>query len=155
MFPRFRRALQLVLVVTVGAAAQVGHAQSLATLSLGTRVQLVLKDTLRQAPLTSGRQVIAGTLVRVTTDSVWLRLNGVAPFGVTRTAITSARASRGVSRLRSAVTFGLGIGLAATALELGYEGERRSVLAMGGVGLGVGAVIGAISPFETWRRLRR
>lgn len=150
------KTLKMMLIVIVSAgSSRMSTAQSLTTVAPGTRVQLVLADSLRQGPLFAARQVLVGTLTRVTADSIWLQPKGVAEFSVSRAAIRSARASRGVSRVRSAATFGLGLGLTAATLQLAKRDSRDDVLGVGGVTLGVGIILGASSPFEHWRRLQR
>ncbi|MGV3708591.1 MAG: hypothetical protein ACO1Q7_07095 [Gemmatimonas sp.] len=131
------------------------HAQTLTTLAPGTRIRLVLVDSLRQGPVSPARQILVGTLIRTTNDSVWLQPRGAAAFSVSRAAIRGARASRGVSRVRSAVTFGVGLGLTAVAFQLAKNDSHDDVFGVGGVAFGVGAVLGASSPFEQWRRVRR
>ena len=123
-------------------------------------VQLVLRDSLRQEPIFPGRRSIVGNFVRVTSDSVFIRPNGAAEFSIAKRVITSARASRGVSRVRSALSFGVGIGatvLSVRQVAWGIHDDHRNdnTLAFGAIGFRAGFLIGAVSPYEQWRGVRR
>lgn len=128
----------------------------------GQRVQLVLRDSLRQGPLLPARQLITGKFVRANADSVWIRPYGASEFGLPRPLIKYARVSRGTSRVRSALTLGFGWGIsfaAAVALD-GIDDDDdanngRDALIGAGVGFGAGAIIGSVRPFEHWRSVRR
>lgn len=152
--------LLLAVVVTSGAAAVAVRAQTLADVRPGERVQLTLRDSLRQQPVWPARQVVLGQFVRASVDSVWLRPTGASEFSVARPALKGARVSRGASRRWSALTFGLsaGFGFAAAVaidqIDTGRDFRTRDVLIAGSVGLGAGALIGAISPYEHWRSVR-
>ena len=136
------------------------HAQALSDVPADSRVRIVIADSLRQGPIFPTRQRVVGVLVRTTTDSVTLRLMGSGHFSIARSTIKGAQVSRGVSRGRSAVTFGIATGLlgALVVYNDGPKGgshQTQNMLAGGGLGFGVGALIGALSPFETWRRIRK
>ncbi len=127
----------------------------------GQRVQLVLRDSLRQGPFLPARHVVVGRFSRVAADSVWIRPYGASEFGVARPLIRHARVSLGTSRLRSAVTLGFGWGFAVAAavaidqLDEDHANERRDLLVGAGVGAGAGLLVGSISPFEHWRSVKR
>ena len=67
------------MVVSSFAAA---NAQTLADVHPGSRVRLVLRDSLRQEPIFPARQVVIGQFVRATSDSLWLRAYGASEFSV-------------------------------------------------------------------------
>ena len=161
----FRRIRPLLLLLRLSAflcaIPVAASAQSLDAVRPGNRVQLTIRDSLRPGPITFSRQVMIGRFVRATTDSVWLRPMGASEFSVARANITRARESLGASRVRSAFTFAFGLGFALAAAEAidqidcKRDHRGRDVLIAGGVGFGGGMIIGAISPFEHWRGLRR
>jgi len=132
------------------------HAQGIADLPSGARVRVTIPDSVRQAPLIRRRQILIGTLVQATADTLWLHVAGPDTLRLPR-ASTAVQASRGVSRTRSAIQFGLGMGIG--WLALGYhdahdEQTRQRAVTLAGVGVVVGALIGAWSPYESWRRVR-
>ena len=135
--------------------------QTLSETSSGARVQLVLRDSLRQGPVLPARQMVVGEFIRATADSVWIRPYGASTFGVARPLIKYARVSRGTSRLRSALTLGFGWGFsvaAAVAIEQLDEdraNERRDLWVGAGVGFGAGVLLGSVRPFEHWRSVKR
>ena len=59
-------------------------------------------------PCLPAGQTVVGQFVGATRDSVWLRPDGASEFGVARNAVRRASDSRGASRLRSALTYGIG-----------------------------------------------
>ena len=128
------------------------------TLAPGMRVQLVLTDSLWQDPLAPASLTIDGDLVRITRDSVYMRLHRSTPFGLARRDVKKLSISQGVSRPRSAIFFGIGLGIlsgAAYALSnIGVHHRKPNAWEIAGIGFGVGAVIGAVSPYEDWRRVR-
>lgn len=127
----------------------------------GERVQLVLRDSLRQGPLLPARQTVMGQFLRATADSVWIRPHGASELAVARPVIRHARVSRGTSRLRSALLLGVGWGLgfgasvAVNQLDEHHDHRGRDVVIGAGVGLGAGVLLGAVRPYEHWRRTRR
>jgi hypothetical protein len=150
----------LLITSLVSTAPADAHTQALSDVQPGNRVQLTMRDSLRQGPIFPARQIVVGQFVRATLDSVWLRPAGASEFSVARIAIKRASESRGASRLRSALTFGasLGFGFAAAVAIDQIDSDRdhrtRDALIAGGVGLGAGLVVGALSPYEHWRSVR-
>jgi hypothetical protein len=150
-----KRAAYLIVALAWLAMSE-AHAQGIADLPSGTRVRVTVPDSVRQAPFIRRRQFVIATLVRATSDTLWLNVAGPDTLRLPR-ALTAVQASRGVSRTRSAVQFGLGMGLAGLAVR--YPGAhdehtRQEAVALAGVGALVGALIGAWSPYESWRRVR-
>ena len=145
------------LAVCLGVPAQV-HAQELADVAPATRLRLRLPDSLRQQPLAPRNHFITGQFVRETADSVYLQMSGTAPFGVARAGVPMW-VSRGASRGHSAVLAGVALGMLSAVViytdgEQGRYHQTSDALVGGAIGLGVGAIVGAISPWERWRRLR-
>ena len=146
-----------ICALCLGAPAQ-AHAQGLADVAPATRVRLLLPDSLRQAPLIQKKQYVTGQFVRATADSVYLRLSGSAPVGVARAGVPMW-VSRGASRGTSSLLAGGALGLF-TAFVVYRDGEqgryhqKSDAMVGGAIGLGVGLIVGAASPWERWRRLR-
>ena len=157
------RTAKLIRALTVVAAlalvVNTSAAQSLTELPPNSRIRLVLVDSLRQGPLFPARQLVVGQLVRSSADSVTLRLMKSGEFSVARVGVKQIRVSRGVSRARSALTVGLSLGLLGVVVVFEESGNQRyhrtqDRLVAGGIGFGAGALLGALSPFEQWRRIR-
>jgi hypothetical protein len=83
---------------------------------------------------------------------------GAAPVGVARAGApmwVSRGASRGASSLLAGAAFGL-----FTALVIYTDGsqgryhQNSDAMVGGAIGLGVGLIVGAASPWERWRRVR-
>ena len=103
---------------------------------------------------------IAGTLVRATADSLVLHVGGDNSLYVERRTITALEVSEGRSRWRSAMSHALfagAVSMEATYLVDRFEGRRngRHMAIAAGTGGALGAVLGVLSPFEHWRKLRR
>lgn len=136
--------------------AEVSHAQTLTQLPANTRIRVILPDSLRQGSFSPKQQFIAGELVRVTTDSLTMRVKGAGDLSMPLLNIRQIRASRGASRGRSAFISGVALGAAGLlVVNASRRYTNNDMWVAGGVGLGVGAIMGAISPFETWRRIKR
>lgn len=139
----------------------VAQPQTLASTPPGERIQLTLRDSLRQRPLMPARQMVVGQFVRATEDSVWIRPYGASRIALARQNIRYARVSRGTSRLRSALVLGASWGFSFAAavaidqLDENHDHKGRDALVGAGVGFGAGALIGTALPFEHWRRIRR
>jgi hypothetical protein len=146
-----KKLLGLVVFILLGASSE-SWAQRLADLPPSTRVRLRLPDSLRQSPLSPRTRFFVGQFVRATPDSIYLQVHGSAPFGIARDGVRMWT-SRGASRGRSALWAGAYLGLLGAYTQL-IDGERSEALVVGGIGLGVGVVVGALSPWERWRRLR-
>lgn len=133
------------------------HAQALTDVAPGARLRLLLPDSLRQAPFSPRKQFVVGQFVRATEDSVYLQMVGTSPFGVARGGVPMW-VSRGASREHSALRAGAGLGLLAAAVVYtdGRQGryhQTSDAMVGGAIGLGVGLIVGALSPWERWRRL--
>lgn len=154
MLPKsLKNSLAAVSFSVWAAAAQPLRAQSLEAISPGARVQITITDSLRQEPILAARQRIIGSLIRATSDSIWLQPMGSGPLAVSRTAVRGTSASLGISRARSAVSVGVQAGLLALASQLARDRNDISIGVIG-AGVGLGFSLGAIFPFEHWRRIK-
>ena len=152
------RLMRLSICALCLAAPAQARAQGLADVAPATRVRLLLPDSLRQAPLIQKKQYVAGQFVRATADSVYLQLSGAAPVGVARAGVPMW-VSRGASRGTSSLLAGAALGLFTAAVVYGDGDQGRyhqnsDAMVGGAIGLGVGLIVGAASPWERWRRLR-
>jgi hypothetical protein len=150
--------------IVVAAVASVGivrtaAAQSTHELPVGTRIRVGLPDSLRAYSMVRRGQWIAGTLVRATPDTLVLHVGGANPFYVARRDVTELSVSEGASRVRSAADHGFWGGLFCALATNSVENAQGSVhardVALGAAyGVAVGALFGALSPFEHWRKVR-
>lgn len=147
------------LALLLSGASACAAQDALALLS-NARVRILLPDSLRAAPLSRPARVLIGTLVRATSDTLYLHLGTPDTVRIARLTVRQVAISRGASRMRSAIQFGMFAGSVSALVgnlldsQSGRSRDRRA-LTYGGIGVGVGGAIGAISPFEHWRRLRR
>lgn len=155
MIRSLRLSLKVLLVAGVVGGSEAA-AQPLLVVAPGTRVELEVKDAFPQMPISRARQRLIGTLVRANSDSIWIQPAGASTISIAQQAITNARASRGVSRLRSAAIFGATLAITAGTVQyLQARDKPQRMWMAAGAGAGVGVVIGSISPFEQWRRIPR
>jgi hypothetical protein len=128
-------------------------------------VRLVVRDSARQAPLAPRQQVVLGTVSAIAGDTLYVTVPYTSgTLGVPRGGLRQLNISRGVpSRFESALRRGVS---GAVAGALAFYVERRwgdddhfgsdgeAALIGAGIGFGVGAFLGAVSPSERWRRIR-
>jgi hypothetical protein len=150
-----RRLLVAVAIAGVARPAAVYAEATPAT--VGARVRLTLADSARQAPLGPQAAALVGTLARASADTLYVVPAGtVTPAAIPRSAVRALFVSRGVSRRRSAVEQALIGGVTWALLTYATGGSEgapaRRVAAYGAAGVGVGAVLGAVRPYERWRR---
>ena len=151
------RRLHLVLAFVSLVAAGRADGQSTADLPAGARIRITLPDSARLHPFMPRAQSVIGTLARASSDTLWLQVAGPDALRVPRGAIRKVEVSRGVSRVRSALEFGLGmgvgIGLVGYTAANDADSRREAVLA-GAIGAVVMGVVGAARPYERWKRVR-
>jgi len=150
--------------ILVAAVASVGIVHTAAAQcpeepSVGTRIRVGLPDSLRAFPMVRRGQWIAGTLVRATPDTLVLHVGGANTFYVARRDVTELSVSEGASRIRSAADHafwgGLTCALAVNSIEHAQGSVHGRDIAIGAAyGVAVGALFGALSPFEHWRKVR-
>jgi hypothetical protein len=155
------RTWTLILVATFASVgiAQAASAQQAEEPSVGSRIRIRLPDSLRVASLAPRFILVTGTLVRATPDSLVLHVGGANPLYVSRSSITALSVSEGSSRVRSAVSNGILAGLLFGAMRLSAENsgdvDYRRVGIAAGSGAVFAALVGALSPFEHWRKIKR
>jgi len=151
----------LALVLTLCPVAR-ANSQWPPEVAAGARVQVRLPEAEFQ-PKARG-QLLRGRVVRLAQDSLYLAVtDSVGPLAIPRSLIERLEYSRGVpSRPTSALIQGLRTGVA-YALVVGLVNELyddsdlsfgEAALLGGGIGVAIGAVVGAIRPEERWRRVR-
>ena len=130
----------------------------------GTRVQAQLPEAQFQ-PVGRRGHLVRGRVAGMAPDTLYLAVtDSVGPLAVPRSLIERLDYSRGVpSRPSSALSQGLRTGVAMALLlvllnEMEEGSDRVSTgtaaLVGGGVGLSIGALVGALRPQERWRRVR-
>jgi hypothetical protein len=147
------------------AAARPLAAQFPPDVAVGTRVRVVLPDSLRQA-WAPREQWLRGEVAAVAADTLYLRLQGTeSPIAIRRAAIKRLDRSLGVpgraeSALRGAIAGAFWTAAYLAAARHLADGTRPwpgpgDDLAEGAaIGVGIGVVLGAIFPTERWRRVR-
>jgi hypothetical protein len=115
----------------------------------GQRVRIAISDSLRVVPFAKRLRPMIGTLQSVSHDSIWVLLANGSATAINRQSVQTISTSRGASRMRSALEQGVFGGL---LLYVVSGGTRKHQLSAATVGLGIGSVVGAISPYEHWKR---
>lgn len=141
------------LIVTVISAAALA-AQHLDSLPVGSRISVTLSDSVRQFVFERRLQEMRGTLTLVTPDSLYLRVGPSTPFAIARSDVRGLFVTRGVRRGPSALRTGTFIALIAAFSAQREERFSIQALQVGG-GFAFGAALGAIWPFESWKRVRK
>ena len=133
------------------------EAQRVADVAPGSRIMVSVADSLRQAPFMPRTRSFIGTFVRTTPDTLWMHVAGPDTIRVPRATVRGMEISRGASRASSALEQGLavalifGIPLYAAADD---RDERQRAIAIVGSTAVVAAIVGAMRPYERWRRVR-
>lgn len=125
---------------------------------LDGRIRIVTADAFRQGPIFPKRQALIGNLQRLTSDSVTLAVPSGGVIAVPRSTVLSVETSRGESRWRSAAQLGLLYGalaaLTAYSVNADSRSDRMETAAVYGGGVGAaGALVGALMPYEHWKRI--
>ena len=151
-----KRALGLVVALASLLSARL-HAQRAATPDQGSRVRLAIADSLRQEPFLRRTRSVIGTLARATPDTLWLHVGGPDTVRIPRTDLRSIDVSRGASRASSAFEQGIAVaaifGLPLYSAADDRDERQRAVVIVGSTAA-LAAIIGAVRPYERWRRLR-
>ena len=96
---------------------------------------------------------VRGELVKVTADSLTLLIHASAsPVSFALDSIRGLEISRGVSRGRTAIKFGLQAAPLWGAMSLG-DRDDVSPFIWAGAGFVFGAILGALTPQEHWKRV--
>ena len=141
-------------------------AQFPATVAVGSRVRVWLPEPHRQNDGPAHRQLLRGTVLGISPDTLQLTIPGTAgSIAVPRMTIRRMQVSRGSSRLASAfqkAAAGAAGGAAQWALMNdprrrggpNYPTDWRAAGVGASWGAGIGAVVGLVFPHEQWRRVR-
>ena len=149
--------IRLVIASLVLAMARPVAAQFPTDVAVGSRVRVMLPDSLRQV---WGPRVqwVHGGVEALNTDTLYLRVHATAsPVAIPRTSIKRMERSIGVpprieSGVRSALFGAFWLGMMSLVGEDSvWNDETADVVAGGAV---VGFTLGAIFPTERWRRIR-
>ena len=127
----------------------------------GARVQVQLPE--RQYQFSAHRgQMLRGKVTATSADTLYLAVaDSIGPLAIPRRLIQHAYLSRGVpSRGESAVRRGIGgaiggalIGWGIGALDDDIDNSDAALIG-GAIGLGTGALLGALFPYERWKRMK-
>ena len=153
-------AVPLLFILALPAAAQFP-----AEVIAGARVRIAVPDSLRQEPLWPRQQIFIGTVAGVGGDTLYLEVPSTAGrLAVPRASVRRLSVSRGVpSRLESALRHGFEWAVAGALSfyaaqhyddDAPFDSDGEAALVGAGIGFGLGALLGAVSPSERWRRLR-
>jgi hypothetical protein len=150
---QMRRLVGVALLVAV--AVSPARAQFPSNVGIGTRVRVIVPDTLRQEwgpPV----QLLRGDVAAITRDTLVLQLHATSsPLSIPRSSIRRLERSLGVNRFESALRgalFGaITVGLAHLVDD---DPSWREFGDGAAVGAPVGFVLGVIWPTERWRRVR-
>ena len=124
---------------------------------VGSRVRVTIPDSLRQDVILPRARSVIGTLVRATPDTLWLEIGSPDSVRVARTIVRRLEVSRGASRVESALQQGFVFGAMGWMLvhAASDESDRRErAWKVGLTAAGVSALLGAVRPYERWRRVR-
>jgi len=156
--------LALVLFIAIPANA---HGQFASAVAPGARVRVAIPDSLRQRAMEPRQSLLHGTVSRVTSDSLYLRMYGTdGTVAIDRLTIKRLAVSRGMqSPVESILVKGIGTGVAfalsswirwqlSSSENRGYKTAEEAAAVSGLFGLGFGGVVGAIWPTEKWKRVR-
>jgi hypothetical protein len=151
---RGHRWLVIPAIVLVVHALPLRAQQSLDSLPTGSRISVAVSDSLRPWIFSPRRQNIHGTLTRATPDSVYFTVHGSAPIAMARNQIRAVFVSRGEHRGRSALSVGSLVALIAVTSNTHDTDHRKRLAFVAGSGA-IGAVLGALWPFEHWKWVRK
>ena len=151
------RRTALLIAPLVCVLATRADAQRTVDAAAGSRVRITVADSLRQSPYMARSTSLVGTLARVTPDTLWLHVAGPDTVRVPRSTLRRMEISRGASRLSSALEQGIFVALVFGPLAYNAADdshEKRQAVAIVGSTAVLAAVIGAVRPYERWRRMR-
>ena len=157
--PTFRVRARLVPVaVSLLAATACAHANTRPSLPpVGSRVRVTIPDSLRPDVVQPRARSVIATLARATPDTLWLEIGSPDSVRVARTTVRRLEVSRGASRVESALQQGFVFGAMGYMLVHSisdHPDKRERALRVGLTAAGVAALLGAVRPYEHWRRLR-
>jgi hypothetical protein len=127
----------------------------------GSRVQVQVPERQYQLNVHRG-QMLRGKVTAIATDTLYLAVgDSIGPLAIPRSLIQHAYLSRGVpSRGESAIRRGVGgaiggalVGWIIGALDDDIDNGDAALIG-GAIGLGTGALFGALFPQERWKRMK-
>jgi hypothetical protein len=147
----------LVVASLLLAAARPVAAQFPTDVAVGSRVRVMLPDSVRQA---WGPRVqwVHGGVEALATDTLYLRVHATAsPLAVPRASIKRMERSVGVpprieSAMRGALAGAFWLGMISLVGESSFWNDEIAGVVAGGAAIGF--AFGAIFPTERWRRVR-
>lgn len=154
----------LVVLALSGGPFVAARAQWPPDLTEGARVRVQLPEQQYQADMRRGH-LLRGRVTALAPDTLYLAVtDSLGPLAIPRTLVHRIDLSRGVpSRGASALRRGLVSGAACALAGLlisgiddepdGIDAEEAGLIG-GAVGLGTGALFGALFPRERWKRVR-
>jgi hypothetical protein len=127
----------------------------------GARVQVQVPERQYQFDVHRG-QMLRGKVATITADTLYLAVgDSIGPLAIPRGLVQHAYVSRGVpSGSESAIRRGIGgaiggalVGWAVGALDDDIDNGDAALIG-GTIGLGTGALFGALFPQERWKRMK-
>lgn len=151
-----RRVRALVAAAAILVSAGALPAQiTLDSLPRGTRVFIDLTDSTVSSRLRRPSASFMGAMLQVTPSTVILRAGVADSISLPRQAITRIERSLGRSRTRSAIRIGVAYGLLGVLMQDRWSGNTdKAWLSVAG-STALGAAVGAIFPWERWRRIAK
>jgi hypothetical protein len=144
-------------IMCVPGSAQSQRVPDGSDIPVGARVSVVLPDSLRPSSFLTRSRSLMGTVARATNDTLYLQVGTPDTVRVARSSMRRLFISRGISRSRSALQQGVFAGAMFMLIAQGTPDNRTSfgdALPYGAAGVGLGAIVGALFPYEHWRRVR-
>ena len=141
------------LLMTVS-PSNAAEAQGWDGAAIGARISVRVADSLLPPGL-ARRNAIVGLVANREPQSLYVQITSDDTIRISRAAITRMYVSRGKSRRRSATELAILEGLIFTALPpvKGSYFGRDHFQAIGAAAI-AGGMLGAVFPFEKWKRLR-
>jgi hypothetical protein len=157
-------ALAVILVNPTTVGAQLGR-RAVHMVAVGTRVRVEVAEgvpqALRQPPFAAGAQRLQGTVHAISPETLYVALsNAVGTVAIPRATIrrvemSLGRPSRRVSAMdvgtAGAVLFALFMPAFVVQPERRFGSSERAAAVGAGIGFGMGALFGALRPYERWR----
>jgi hypothetical protein len=134
-------------------------------IAVGTRVRVQVVEgvpqLLTQSPFAAASQRLQGTVRAIAPETLYIELSNargtvaIPRLAIQRVEMSLGRPSRRVSAVEvgtaGAVLFALFMPSFVVAPERRFGSSDRAAAAGAGIGFGVGALFGALRPYERWR----
>ncbi|MFN2566439.1 MAG: hypothetical protein ABR499_15695 [Gemmatimonadaceae bacterium] len=152
------------LVNTTSVGAQLGR-RAVPMIGVGTRVRVeVVEGTPQvfpQSPFSAVAQRLQGTVRAIAPETLYVALSNAAGtvaiprVAIRRVEMSLGRPSRSASAMQvgtaSAVLFALFMPSFVVQPERQFGSSERAAVVGAGIGFGMGALFGALRPYERWR----